>query len=119
MRKFYFEKAQAIWADGRSEEMNCELSFRTVIPKGEETKLFLAASSIYRLWVNGEFICAGPARAAHGWYRVDEICLSPFLTEDRNYVVTEVLGYNVNSYDTLDQPSFLTEEIWQGNEVIS
>ena len=99
--------------------MNCELSFRTVIPKGEETKLFLAASSIYRLWVNGEFICAGPARAAHGWYRVDEICLSPFLTEDRNYVVTEVLGYNVNSYDTLDQPSFLTEEIWQGNEVIS
>lgn len=30
-----------------------------------------------------------------------------------------VLGYNVNSYDTLDQPSFLTEEIWQGNEVIS
>ena len=40
MRKFYFEKAQAIWADGRSEEMNCELSFRTVIPKGEETKLF-------------------------------------------------------------------------------
>lgn len=114
-----FEKAQAIWADGRSEEMNCELSFRTVIPKGEETKLFLAASSIYRLWVNGEFICAGPARAAHGWYRVDEICLSPFLTEDRNYVVTEVLGYNVNSYDTLDQPSFLTEEIWQGNEVIS
>lgn len=119
MRKFYFEKTQAIWADGRSEEMNCELSFRTVIPKGEETKLFLAASSIYRLWVNGEFICAGPARAAHGWYRVDEICLSPFLTEDRNYVVTEVLGYNVNSYDTLDQPSFLTEEIWQGNEVIS
>ena len=119
MRKFYFEKAQAIWADGRSEEMNCELSFRTVIPKGEETKLFLAASSIYRLWVNGEFICAGPARAAHGLYRVDEICLSPFLTEDRNYVVTEVLGYNVNSYDTLDQPSFLTEEIWQGNEVIS
>lgn len=119
MRKFYFEKAQAIWADGRLEEMNCELSFRTVIPKGEETKLFLAASSIYRLWVNGEFICAGPARAAHGWYRVDEICLSPFLTEDRNYVVTEVLGYNVNSYDTLDQPSFLTEEIWQGNEVIS
>lgn len=119
MRKFYFEKAQAIWADGRSEEMNCELSFRTVIPKGEETKLFLAASSIYRLWVNGEFICAGPARAAHGRYRVDEICLSPFLTEDRNYVVTEVLGYNVNSYDTLDQPSFLTEEIWQGNEVIS
>lgn len=63
--------------------------------------------------MNGEFICAGPARAAHGWYRVDEICLSPFLTEDRNYVVTEVLGYNVNSYDTLDQPSFLTEEIWQ------
>ena len=33
--------------------------------------------------------------------------------------MTEVLGYNVNSYDTLDQPSFLTEEIWQGNEVIS
>ena len=58
-------------------------------------------------------------RAAHGGTgSMKYVCLH-FFTEDRNYVVTEVLGYNVNSYDTLDQPLFLTEEIWQGNEVIS
>lgn len=119
MKRFHFKKAQAVWAAGRAAEMNCELSFRSVVPKGHKTTLFLAASSVYRLWVNGDFVCAGPARAAHGWYRVDEICLSPYLTRESNIVVTEVLGYNVNSYDTLNQPSFLTEEIWQDGRVIS
>lgn len=118
MECYKFKRAQAVWARGREEEMNCELAFRAVIPAGD-VELHLAASSIYRLWINGEFVCAGPARAAHGFYNVDEIPLSGRLTEGENVAVIEVVGYNVNSYDTLDQPAFLAAEFLRGEDVIA
>ena len=112
----FFQKAVPIWAKGRADEMNCELAFRAIIA-GQDASLHLAASSIYRVWVNGKFICAGPARAAHGFYRVDEIDLTPQLCAGQNTVVIEVTAFNVNSYDTLDQPGFLTAEILQNHAV--
>lgn len=118
MECYKFKRAQAVWARGREEEMNCELAFRAVIPAGA-VELHLAASSIYRLWINGRFVCAGPARAAHGFYNVDEIPLSGKLTQPENVAVIEVVGYNVNSFDTLDQPAFLAAEYLQGGQVLS
>ena len=118
MECYKFKRAQAVWARGREEEMNCELAFRAVIPAGA-VELHLAASSIYRLWINGRFVCAGPARAAHGFYNVDEIPLSGKLTQPENVAVIEVVGYNVNSFDTLDQPAFLAAEYLQGGQVIA
>ena len=113
MRIFQFKKARPVWAQDRAMEKNFELAFRTVLPRGGY-KLFLAASSIYRIWVNGVFTAAGPARAPHGHYRVDEYSLEGFLSKEENVIVIEVVGYNVNTYDTLDQPSFLTAEIRLG-----
>ena len=34
MECYKFKRAQAVWARGREEEMNCELAFRAVIPAG-------------------------------------------------------------------------------------
>lgn len=118
MKIFEFQRAVPIWAKEREREMNCELAFRTAI-SGAEAVLKLAASSIYRVWVNGEFVAAGPARAAHGFYRVDEITLMPYLKLKRNTLVIEVVAFNVNSYDTLDQPGFLTAEVIQNGEVVA
>lgn len=116
MKTFQFQKARAVWAKGRALEKNCELAFRVILPPGDY-KLALAASSIYRIWVNGIFAAAGPARAAHGYYRVDEYSMKDFLNKEENVVVIEVVGYNVNTYDTLDQPSFLTAEILLGEKI--
>lgn len=122
MKKYQFQKALPIWAVNREKEMNCELAFRMVLPKvslaqnNNKITLALAASTVYRVWVNGNFAAAGPARAAHGFYRVDELKLTKMLTErNENIIVIEVVGYNVNSYDTLDQPSFLTAELLQND----
>lgn len=117
MRTFEFQRAVPIWAKEREREMNCELTFRAAI-SGAEAVLRLTASSIYRVWVNGVFVAAGPARAAHGFYRVDEISLTPYLKLERNVLVIEVVAFNVNSYDTLDQPGFLTAEVLQ-NDVVA
>ncbi len=113
MTEFCFQKAVAVWAYDREKEMNCELSFRTVVSKDfcNTAILSLAVSSLYRVWVNGTFVAAGPARAAHGFYRVDELDVASYLTQSENVIVIDVVGYNVNSFDTLDQPSFLTAEL--------
>ena len=118
MQLIHFEKSKPIWAEGREKEKNCELAFRTIIPQGA-ARLKLAASTIYRVFVNAEFVAAGPARTSHGFYCVDELDLTKWLTEAKNVIVIEVVGYNVNSFDTLNQPSFLTAEVLKDKDVIA
>ena len=118
METFEFKKAKPIWSIGREKEKNCELAFRAILGQGQ-MQLCLAASTIYRVWINGIFVAAGPARTAHGYYCVDQIDLTHSLTEKENVLVIEVVGYNVNSYDTLDQPSFLTAEVICEEKVIA
>jgi len=79
----------------------------------------VAAASIYRAWLNGEFLGCGPARGPHGYYRVDEWDLSGKLKPGKNLVAIEVAGYNCNSYYLLDQPSFLQAEITGGDRVLA
>lgn len=119
--EYIFKKALPIWAENREKEMNCELAFRmlwynempTQISENRAVMLALAASTIYRVWINGSFVAAGPARAAHDFYRVDELDITGFLNKAENVIVIEVVGYNINTYDTLDQPSFLRAEVLQ------
>ena len=114
------EKAEPVWVGGREGEMNLTLGFRGVF-KGDETKSYrlkITASTLYRLFLNGEFVGYGPARAAHGWFRVDEYDLGQRVTEGENVVAIEVAGYNVNSYYTIDQPSFLQAEVTANGGVL-
>lgn len=68
--------------------------------------LRITASTLYRAFLNGRFIGCGPARAAHGYFRVDE-----WLIDEAGLLAVEVAGYNVNSYYVLDQPAFLQAEV--------
>ena len=111
-----FEKALPVWALGREKEMNLFLSFRTIAKKAEKTVLRVTGSSAYDVKVNGEFIAFGPARSAHGFYRVDELDLSTYVKENSVITIT-VAGYNCNSYYHLDQPSFLCAELIQDGEI--
>lgn len=119
MTPFVFQKAQPIWAKGRENEKNCELAFLFPFNGSAPTTVAISASSIYRLWVNGVFVAAGPARTAHGYFRVDELNLTAFLKPEHNVVAVEVVCFNINSYDTLDQPAFLTAEFARSGQVIA
>ena len=52
--------------------------------QGEEITLHLTASTFYRLFVNGTFVYAGPARCAKGFFRVDELSLNQWLQKGKN-----------------------------------
>ncbi|HEX2971563.1 MAG TPA: hypothetical protein VHP11_04485, partial [Tepidisphaeraceae bacterium] len=108
-----FRSAKPVWPAGRETEMNLLVGYRAVFtaPADQKATLRIAASTIYRFWINGEFGGFGPARGPHGYYRVDEWDLTGKLNPAENLIAIEVAGYNVNSYYLLDQPAFLQAEV--------
>ena len=114
----FFEKAIPVWEKNKEIEKNYHLSFGTSIPKSSNCKLHISGSSMYNIYIDGEFIATGPARAAHSFYRVDEIDISKYLKNETSILTIDVAGYNINSYYLLDQPAFLCAEIFADNETI-
>ena len=110
-----------VWPEGRASEMNVTVGFRAVldVKQGDSAALRIAASTLYRAFVNGKFIGHGPARGPHGHYRVDQWDLTGALASGANIVAIEVAGYNSNSYYLLDQPSFLQAEVTVGETLVA
>jgi alpha-L-rhamnosidase len=116
-----FRAAKPIWPAGRETEMNLLVGFRAVVqaPRDQPVVLRLTASTIYRAWLNGEFLGYGPARGPHDWFRLDEWDLRGKLRPGDNVVAIEVAGYNCNCFYLLDQPSFLQAEVVSGDRVLA
>lgn len=116
-----FFSARPIWPQKKEKEKNLFVGFRAIFesPEGEPVVLRVAASTLYRAFVNGKFCGHGPARTAHGWFRVDLWDVTPHIKPGNNVVAIEVAGYNVNSYYLLDQPSFLQAEVTVQDEILA
>ena len=108
-----FRSAKPIWPSGREKEMNLFVGFRAIFdaPSGQHVQLRVAGSTLYRIYLNGEFFASGPARGPHDHYRLDLWEIAPLLATGKNSVCIEVAGYNINSYYILNQPSFLQAEV--------
>ena len=116
--EYRFAKAIPVWKKGKEGVMNYTLSFRSDIEYDgvSEITLALAASTSFVVRVNGRFVAHGPARCAHGFFRVDEYDIKKYLRNGRNIVAIRVVGYNINSYSYTDQSSFLCAEIIKNQE---
>ncbi len=116
-----FASGKPMWPKGRELEKNLSVGFRASFEAPVQEKVFLRATgaTLYRVFLNGEFLGHGPARGPHGFYRVDEWELSSRLKPGVNVVAFEVAGYNANSYYLLDQPSFLQAEVVAGDKVLA
>jgi alpha-L-rhamnosidase len=115
-----FQSAQRIWSQQWEGEMNISLGFSCVLvlkPKQKIT-LRLTAASIYRVFWNGVFAGYGPARAAHGYARIDELQLVA-KTKGKNVLAIEVAGYCVNSFYTIDESPFLQAEVIHYGKVLA
>ncbi|MBO5222426.1 MAG: hypothetical protein J6C26_08935 [Clostridia bacterium] len=116
--KTAFIAARPVWIAGRETEKNVTALFVAKIGRGE-ARIDLTASCIYRMFVNGRFVEYGPARGPQGYFRIDRVDLTPYCTEEENYVAVEVAGYNINTYYLMDQPSFLQAEIVKDGAVVA
>jgi alpha-L-rhamnosidase len=116
-----FQQARPVWLAGHAEEMNLLAAFRAHFtkPAAGSVVLRLTASNLYRASVNGQFVGHGPARAAHGFFRVDEWDITRHLRTGRNTVTVEVASYNVPNYYLPNQPPFLQAEILCSGKVLA
>ena len=108
----FFKNAKPVFLKGKSLETNFQAGFQCFFTaeKTSDFVLNITASTLYRVYLNGEFIHYGPARAPHGYMRVDRIGLKPEIGE--NILCVEVAGYNCPSFYTMNNPSFLQAEIF-------
>ena len=112
-----FSAAKPVWPEGREKEWNCQAGF-TAEFDGAAAKgavLRYTGATMCRVFLNGKFFGYGPARAAHGFARVEELPLGGRIKEGLNVLAIEVAGYNCDSFYTVRQPSFLQAEIVAGD----
>ena len=116
-KRINFTKAVPVWEKGKETEMNHSLVFRAIAEKGHQYILRIASHSRYQIFINGQFYAAGPARAAHGFFRIDEYDMTEKLTLSENVISVIAAGYNINSFYLTDQPSFICMELLKNGEV--
>ncbi len=91
---------------------NKELCFSCTLEGVRRAKIRLIAKDIYNLFVNGEFVCYGPARTAKGYARVDEIALDNYLTREKNEICVFVQSNYTNALNVaFEKPLFGAEII--------
>ena len=111
---YFFAKALPVWESGKCCDMNHSLRFVAEIPDGTPLTLRLACCSQYRVFVDGTFVCYGPARAGQGFFRVDEISLP----RGKQVSVT-VANYYCKSFEFQKQAAFFCGELTDGKDVIA
>ncbi len=118
MKPYAFQSAKAVWIAGEETEINTSLLLRAVLPQNKAVTLAIAAHSRYQIFLDGAFFAEGPARAAHGFYKVSVYELPE--TDAAPAVLTVLaVGYNVNSFSTLDAPAFVCAELTSEGEVLA
>ncbi|MEN8227042.1 MAG: alpha-L-rhamnosidase N-terminal domain-containing protein [Bacteroidota bacterium] len=76
--------------------------------------IHVSADNRYRLYVNGQFVCAGPAIGDINHYRYETIDIAEFLNQGENVIAAEVV--NFGEYRRAAQQTFQTAFIIQGDE---
>ena len=106
-----------IWAKDRKIS-NDELCFVLKTEPVVNPVLSVVARDIFNVYVNGKFVCYGPARAGHGRLRVEKIDLDGYLTEKENVIVVDVISYyTIALAFTMEDPLF-GAELTAGGTVI-
>ncbi|MBR2337447.1 MAG: hypothetical protein IKA61_05850 [Clostridia bacterium] len=108
---------RAFWGKDKF-EYNVELCFSATLKKGECDAVKIIAKDVYNLYVNGKFVCYGPARAGQGCARVDEIEIGELLTEEENRLSVFVQGNNTKALCFAEgSPFFGCEALKEGRVV--
>ena len=112
-----FTYARPIWASGKCKEINCSLWFETNVEKEDNVYLRISGNNDYQVFVNGKFCFYGPARAGRGYYRIDEINIAKYLTENENSIEILASAYNVDNFCFFNEEGFVCAEFVSGGRV--
>ncbi|MDI4648462.1 alpha-L-rhamnosidase C-terminal domain-containing protein [Cohnella hashimotonis] len=116
--------AKPIFLKGLYLEKNIQAGFRKAVRLPENSDgaclLEITARTFYRLYVDGQLIGHGPARAAHGHARVDVLDITAVMTKGREHMLAvELAGYNDPNVYVTGESSFLMAELTVGDTVLA
>ncbi len=106
----FFRNAVPIFAAGYENEKNTQAVFCCPLPAASGLKLYVTGASFYKVYLGGRFLHYGPARAAKGCARVDEIDLQVG-SSGGDMLAIEVVGYRCFSLTSVNQPSYICAEV--------
>ena len=115
---YAFQKAVPVWKVGKEEEMNTSLAISAEIT-AKTAVMHVTGASVFTVTVNGKLAAYGPARAAHTFFRVSEIDLTPHLTDATDIVTVRTVGYNIMTYAFPKNPAFVCCEIVADGAVVA
>ena len=112
-----FQKARPVWPRGEEATLNFSCRFRGEFRADGTSACVLRATSAYayRVKLNGQFAGFGPARAAPGFFRVDEWTLAA--TNGVNLVEIEAYAANNECFFFPKQTPFMLAEVSVGGDV--
>lgn len=113
-----FQKAAPIFPLGMQKEMNILTSFEATTTDLRGAIIHICAADFYRLYVNGQFVAFGPARAARGYAREDVIDLTAYHRNRENTIEIQVMHYRCSNFVSPIQPGFLLCEVEKNGEVL-
>ena len=99
-------QARPIWIESKECEMNIHAVFCTRVETEKDATLHIGGTVFYRVYINGAFVGAGPARTAKGYIREDILAVGSGKSE----IVIEAVGYHCCSLSTVCQTSLHTAE---------
>ena len=104
-----------VWNKEIRDKMNHCLAFKYNGNFSGRERIIIKSSGIYRMFINGKLFGYGPARAAHGYVRLDEY----ILPEGESTLVFEVYANNCGSYYIIDEKPYFGVEIIKNGEIIA
>lgn len=103
----YFARAKWIWPDDHRWDIhNSYALFRkefdlAAVPG--RAPLFITADQSYQLYINGNYVCRGPARGFQGHWPFDEVDVSKWLKKGRNVIAVRAHNPGFGNFQYLPQ----------------
>jgi len=98
-------RAHWIW-DGRHDLRNSYLYLRKVfrLPAAPKRAVVrVSADSRYKLWVNGQFVCRGPARGYPSTQPYDTVDIAPYLRAGDNAICALAHHFGISTFQYLNR----------------
>ncbi|MFA5204833.1 MAG: alpha-L-rhamnosidase C-terminal domain-containing protein [Lentisphaeria bacterium] len=116
--------AQWIWPEAYMYLYNHYAQFRRDFELAKvpaKAPFYITADKAYRLYVNGQYVCRGPARGYLDHWPFDEVDLKPYLTAGHNWIAVEgyTPGISTFQYLHLTKAGLLCAARWGRFELVS
>ena len=114
-----FDLAKPIFIKNKRELMNFQAGFKCTFQADADKAYILkiTGATLYAIYLNNEFIFYGPARAPHGYFRVDEVALP--VKAGENILCISVAGLNCRTFYTRNMKSFVQAEVLENNSIVA